>query len=337
MLNYTNLICVFGAMSVLVAIFVGLVVVTTTIWIALAVHFHVRRPWLRWIVPCVPLLIVGASLGVLPLIPWALAIWLGLLVITIAWWFSLRPRSDGDWAVGMEVLPRAEVAGDTLHVRQFRNFSYSESGEPVIRYEERTYDLAKLLSLDYFLAHWSGPVVAHTLVSFGFDDGQFLCVSVEARRQRWQSYSPLRGLFRSYELMFVLGDERDIVRLRTNVRRERVYMYRMRMTPQHLRRLLLDYVSRIEMLAAQPHWYNSLTSNCTTNLFYNRHANAPWWLKPNIFLNGFSARAMYRLGFLDDSLPYKELQARCSIRERALAAGDAENFSQKIRAPIVTP
>ena len=235
------------------------------------------------------------------------------------------------------MLPRAEIAGNTLHVRNFRNFRYTASGEPIPRYEERTYDLAKLSSLDYFLAHWSGPVMAHTLATFGFDDGQFLCVSVEARRQRWQSYSPLWGLFRSYQLMFVLGDERDIVRLRTNIRREQVYMYRLRLPPQDLRRRLLDYVRRIEILAVQPGWYNSVTSNCTTNLFYNRRANVPWWLKPNIFLNGLSARAMYRLGFLDNSLPYRELQARCAIRERALAAGDAADFSQQIRAQIVMP
>ena len=112
--------------------------------------------------------------------------------------------------------------------------------------------------------------------------------------------------------MFVLGDERDIVRLRTNIRREQVYMYRLRLPPQNLRRLLLDYVRRIEMLAAQPDWYNSVTSNCTTNLFYQGHASVPWWMKPDIFLNGLSARAMYRLGFLDNSLPFKELQARCA-------------------------
>ena len=109
------------------------------------------------------------------------------------------------------------------------------------------------------------------------------------------------------------------------------------MTPEHLQRLLLDYVRRIEILASQPDWYNSFTSNCTTNLFYRRNARVPWWLKPNIYLNGFSARArMYRLGFLDDSLPYQELQARCAIRERALAADDDEDFSQQIRAENVT-
>jgi hypothetical protein len=318
-------------------LFVGLVVVPTTIWIALAIYFHVRFPWLRWFISFVPLVVVGASLSVLPLVPQALAVWFGLLMITIAWWFSLRPRSDRDWAVGMEVLPRAEIVGDALCVRQFRNFSYTAAGEPIPRYEERTYDLAKLSSLDYFLSHWSGPAMAHTLVSFGFDDGQFLCVSVEARRQRWQSYSPLRGLFRSYELMFVLGDERDIVRLRTNIRRQRVYLYRLRLPTENLRRLLFDYVRRVEMLATAPAWYNSVTSNCTTNLFYRGHASVPWWMKPGIFLNGFSARTMYRLGFLSDNLPFKELQARCAIREQALAADEAADFSQHIRAQIVMP
>ncbi|HVC93120.1 MAG TPA: DUF4105 domain-containing protein [Pirellulales bacterium] len=324
-------------MTILARLFVGLIVVPTTIWIALAVYYHLRRLWLRWVVSLVPVVVVGVSLRVLSFVPWALAVWLGLLVISIAWWFSLRPRSDRDWALGMEVLPRTEIVGDTLRVRHFRNFNYMAAGEPIPRYEERTYDLAKLSSLDYFLSHWSGPVMAHTLVTFGFDDGQFLCVSVEARRQHWQRYSPLWGLFRSYELIFVLGDERDFVRVRTNIRRERVYMYRLRLPPQHLRRLILDYVRRVEMLATQPGWYNSVTSNCTTNLFYQGHARVPWWMKPGIFLNGFSARTMYRLGFLSDSLPFKELQARCAIRELALAAGDAADFSRQIRSHIIMP
>ena len=117
---------------------------------------------------CVPFTIVGAGLGVLPFIPWALTIWLGLLVIAIVWWFSLRPRLDREWAVGMDVQPRAEIVGNSIHVRNFRNFRYTASGEAIPQYEERTYDLTKLLSLDYFLSHWSGPVMAHTLVSVRF-------------------------------------------------------------------------------------------------------------------------------------------------------------------------
>jgi hypothetical protein len=101
--------------------------------------------------------------------------------------------------------------------------------------------------------------------------------------------------------------------------------------------LLLDYVARVEMLAARPEWYNSVGSNCTTNLFYHRLQQVPWWLKPSIFLNGLSARVLYRLGFLDDNLPFEELQARSAIREPALAAGDVEDFSQRIRTQIVLP
>lgn len=319
-------------MTSLVWLVIGIVVVSTTLWIALAIHYHFRQPWLRYLVSLVPLFVVGMAMGLLPFFPWAFVVWFGVLVLAIAWWFSLRPRSDHDWAVGMNLLPQAEVRGDTLHVKNFRNFSYTENGKPIPCYEERDFDLSQLSSIDYFMSHWSGPVMAHTLVSFGFGDQKFLCVSVEARRQQWQRYSPLWGLFRSYELMFALGEERDIVRLRTNIRREQVYKYRLRLPPQNLRRLLLDYITRIDKLATKPEWYNSFTSNCTTNLFYHRHAEVPWWLMPQIFLNGLSARAMYRLGFLDNQLPFEELQGRCAIRERALGAGNAEDFSSRIRA-----
>jgi hypothetical protein len=318
--------------------FAGFVVIPSTAWIALAIHYHLRGLWLRRLAPLVPLVVVGSSLGLLPMRPWALAVWSGLLLATLLWWLSLRPKSDRDWKLGMDVLPHAELVGDVLRIRQFRNFRYTTaSGDPLPRYEERTFDLTRLATLDYFLSHWSGPVIAHTLVSFGFDDGQFLVVSVEARLQRWQSYSPLRGVFRSYELIFIIGDECDIIRLRTNVRRERMYLYRVCMPRQEVRQLLVDYVARIAKLEERPEWYNSITSNCTTNLFYHGRNRVPWWLTPQIFLNGLSARAMYLRGFLDQSLPFKELQSRSDIRERALAAGDEANFSQQIRTHIELP
>jgi hypothetical protein len=316
---------------------VGLVFAHTTTWMALAVFYHVRWKWARIGIAIVPIAAIGASLWLLPLVPWALTVWVVLFGVTLAWWFSLCPKVDRDWVLEMAVVPRVEFDGDRVRIRDFRNFDYDSSGGPVPRYEERTFDLAKVRSLDFFLSHCLGPVMAHTLVSFGFDDGQFLAVSIEARRWRWQSYSPLGGLFRSYELMVVLGDERDIVRLRTNIRRERVYLYRVRLPAQHIRLLLRDYLERAESLAARPEWYNSVISNCTTNLFYHRHRQVRWWLKPGIFLNGLSARTMYRLGALDDSLPFQQLQARSEIRELALADGDLSDFSQRIRAHLVQP
>ncbi len=322
-------------MIIFLWLFITIIIALTTAWIALAIHFHVRRPWLRYVLSSVPLVIMGAALLALPIFPEALAVWFGLVMLAIAWWFSLRPKANRDWAIGMDVLPQVEIRENGLHVRNFRNFSYTENGKPIPHYEKRVYDLRQLSSIDYFLSHWSGPMIAHTLVSFGFGDQQYLCVSVEARRQKWQKYSPVAGLFRAYELMFVLGDERDIVRLRTNVRHEKVYLYRVRLPSKNLRRLLLDYVSRIEKLTDQPEWYNSVTSNCTTNLFYQGHANAPCWLMPRILLNGLSAGAMYQLGYLGTQLSFEELQARSDIGERALEAGDAANFSQEIRSQRV--
>jgi hypothetical protein len=326
-----------GLMTLLERLFVGFVVVPTMLWMALAIHYHVRGPRLRWFASLVPLVVVGASLGLLPMQPWALAVWFGLLLVTIVWWLSLRPKSDRDWKSGMGVLPHAVWTGDVLRIRQFRNFRHTAAGDPLPQYEERAFDLTKLSSLDYFLAHWSGPVIAHTLVSFGFEDGQFLVVSVEARLRRGQFYSPLRGMYRSYELIFVLGDQRDIIRLRTNIRRERVYLYRVRMLRQEVRQLLVDYLARVARLEERPEWYNSIVSNCTTNLFYHGRNRVPWWLLPEIFLNGLSARALYLRGFLDRSVPFGELQSRSEIRERALAAGDTANFSQQIRTHIDGP
>jgi hypothetical protein len=321
-------------MTLFERLFALVVVVPTTIWIALVIYCHVPRPRLQWLASLAPLVVVGLSLLLLPMQPWALAIWFALLLGTILWWLSLRPKSDRDWKTPMAVLPQLELDGDVLRVRQFRNFRYTPSGDPLPQYEDRTFDLTKLSSIDYFLAHWSGPVIAHTLVSFGFDDGQFLALSVEARLDRSQAYSPLRGVCRSYELIYVIGDERDIIQLRTNIRRERVYLYRVRMPREVVRQLLVYFLARAVELEKRPEWYNSITSNCTTNLFYRDRHRVPWWLMPYIFLNGLSARAMYLRGFLDNSLPYKELKSRSDIRERALAAGDTESFSQQIRTHV---
>ena len=253
----------------------------------------------------------------------------------LTWWNSQRPIGDRDWAVGMAVLPRVEIDGDRICIRDFRNFDYDGAGNPLPRYEDRTFDLSKLESVDYFLCRLSGPLVAHTLVSFGFQDGQFLAVSVEARRDRGQAYSPFRGLFHAYELMFVLGDERDIIRVRTNVYKESVKMYRVHLAPMYMRQLLLDYVEQANLLLDRREWYNSLLSNCTTNLFYHRNRQVQGWFKLGVFVNGLSARTLFHLGLLGKGSSFRELVARSEIRELGLEADNASDFSQRIRTRIV--
>jgi len=295
------------------SLIVALVVVPSTIWAALAVHYHSPRPAVRWARSLLPpgVIAVGGAIGKLSLGFWL--VWAVTIAATILWFRTLRPRLNRDWAAGLDVLPRVQIEGDRVVIQNFRNFDYAAGGVRIRHYETREFDLTTLRGLDYYLSHWSGAVMAHTLVGFAFDDEQYLAVSVEARRRAWQSYSPLWGLFRAYELIFVLGHERDIVGLRTNVRRERVLRYRLNLPLEQVRQLLVDYLMRAEALASRPEWYNSFTSNCTTNLFFHRHRRTRWWLHSGVFINGLSARALYRSGFLDRRVPFAELQARAEI------------------------
>lgn len=158
----------------------------------------------------------------------------------------------------MALAPRITIDGDRVQVHNFRNFDYLPDGEPLPRYEERAFDLARLESVDYFMCHWSGPAMAYNMVSFGFGDDRYLCLSVEARKEVGERYSALLSFFRRFELIDVIGDERDLVRLRTAIRKEAVYLYRVRVPPERMRRFLLACLRRAESVAVRPEWYNAL-------------------------------------------------------------------------------
>jgi len=186
-----------------------------------------------------------------------------------------------------------------------------------------------------------GPKIAHILVSFAFADGGHLAVSIEARNERGEGYSSVKGFFRQYELYYVVADERDVVRLRTNYRLnpiEHVHLYRVRAKPEAARRLFLEYLSQINGLKAHPQWYNSATDNCTSNIWLNARVNpgslAYSW---KILLSGYVPEYLYENGRLDTSVPFEELQRRSEINALAQAADKAPDFSQRIRAGLPQP
>lgn len=322
-------------MNTLAILFSILVIAPSTAWMALAIYYHSSKP-INGIVDAL-CIVGGISVGLwmLPFLPWAISLWLLEFALVLAWWFTLRPEMEADWLPGMAVMPGVNVEGNVITIQDYRNFQYDSNGTPTPRYEVKSFDLSKLQSLDYFLSNISGPLVVHTMVSFGFEGGEYLMVSVEARRKVGVSYSPLRGLFRQYGLMYVLGDERDLVRLRTNVRRERVNMYRLHLTTDHIRTILLDFLQRAESLRTKPRWYNSLTCNCTTNLFYNGRHKLDLPSKLGVFVNGLSARTLYRIGALGGDLPFREHRNRSDIGALALADDEESKFSETIRTRIV--
>ena len=262
----------------------------------------------------------------------------GLLALAVALAFvSVRPSNDRDWAPEYARLARASIEGERVTLRDVRDFEYRSEADFTPRYYDRSFDLRELDSLDLVSSYWMGEAIAHTFLSFGFAGRDYLAISIETRRERGEGYSAIAGFFRRYELAYVVADERDVVRLRTNYRRnppEDVYLFRVRAEPAAIRAVFLDYLREVNALAEQPAFYNTLTTNCTTNILTHLRVNpgAPA-LSWKVLLSGYAAQYAWEHGALAP-LPFAELRARSRVNAAALAADAAPDFSQRIRAGL---
>ena len=283
-------------------------------------------------------LAAGWAVGCLVLLVFLRPFWRALLatgvafLVLVSWWFYLSPRNDRDWSPDVARLPRAVVEGHRLTLYNLRNFDYSTETDYTERWETRNFDLDALQGVDLFLSFWGPTLIAHTIISWQFADGSHLAISIETRKEKGESYSAIRGFFRQYELYYVVADERDVIRLRTNYRGERVYLYRLRMPLTRARAILLDYLAEINRLAERPRWYNALTHNCTTVIRHhaqNVSPGNPWdW---RILANGYLDELGYERGMIDTSLPFRLLRARSEITAKAQAADQDPAFSQRLR------
>lgn len=259
-----------------------------------------------------------------------------VLGMQLSWW-SLQPEQERDWADDVAERLRPEVYGERVVLHNVRDFHWRSDNDYTPRWETREYDLNRLVSADLLLSYWMGPAVAHTLVSFGFDDGAQVVFSLEIRKQRGESFSALAGFFRAYEETLVAADERDILRVRTNVRGEDMYLYRLNLPPQALRTLFLGYVERARALDRQPRFYNTLTSNCTSIVFeLARRLQPALPLDWRLLASGYFAEYAYDQRGLQPGYGYATLRQLGHITERARAADDAEDFSTRIRVGIPT-
>jgi len=263
---------------------------------------------------------------------WALVGILGAFVVVLVAWLAIPPSNERDWQPDVATLAYADMDGDRVTVHNVRNAEYRTETDYTVRLEDRALDLSKLRSLDFFLIHWGSPLIAHTIISWGFEGDQYLAISIETRNQRGAQYSALRGFFRQYELVFVVADERDVVRLRTNFRGEDVHLYRLDVPSANARAVLLRYLQEINQLRTRPQWYNALTDNCTTAIqrLARTSERRSWW-SWKLFLNGYLDELAYDIGAIDHSLPFPVLRAKSYINERAKAANDDPRFSVRIR------
>jgi hypothetical protein len=263
----------------------------------------------------------------------------GLVIATAlvaARWTILPARNDRVWTPDTAENAWAEINGDLVTLHNYRNFDWRTESDFTVRWETKTFRLSELRHLDFILTYWGSPHVGHTMVTFDFGPDGRVCASIEARREQGEKYSPFAGMFRRYELIYVLGDERDVVRLRTNHRPgDEVYLFRLNASPEIARTMFLDYVRTANALRQKPGWYNSLTTNCSTTIrAHVRRAEVkdPWdW---RVLANGHADERLYDLGYVNRELPLHELKRRSHINAAARKADRAPDFSNLIRAGL---
>ncbi|KFB16460.1 hypothetical protein PGPR2_00160, partial [Pseudomonas aeruginosa PGPR2] len=255
-------------LRVLLRIVLALVLLLITAWGSLALYYQTSGAvgWgmiAAWcLLGCISQILLWRGRPILSFIGQCLA-----FAVLLAWWAGLEPSNQRVWADDVALMTQGEITGNQLVLHNVRNFNWHSDELYDIAWETRRYDLDRLASVDLITSYWGMPAIAHILVSFGFTDGRFLTFTVEVRKERGEAYSEIGGFFKQFELSIVATDERDALRVRTNVRDEDSYLYRIGMSPEAMHALLLSYVEQANTLVERPRFYNTITANCTTIVF----------------------------------------------------------------------
>jgi hypothetical protein len=327
-------------------IMLGLLVAATGGWGTLALTFSGprRRDTIRLASVSIFAAVALGALIALGLRRWhwhALAAYFALFALVVVWWRSIQPSNDRDWQTDVAVLPYATIDGELVTIHNIRNFDYRSQTDYTPAYYDKRFDLRKLEGADLIAVYWMGPTIAHIFVSFAFAGGDHLAISIETRKEKGERYSTIEGFFRNYELYYVVADERDVIRLRTNFRLdppEEVYVYPLQVSLGNARGVFLEYMAKINSLKVHPEFYNTLTTNCTTNIWFHTLVNRDHLpLSWKILASGHLPKYVYEAGRLDTRVPFAELERAAHINARAKAADGAADFSRLIReAPEMT-
>ncbi len=261
-----------------------------------------------------------------------LAIVFGVFVVVASWWLTLKPSNNRAWQPDVAQIAWAQINGDEVTIHNVRNCDYRTDTDFTPHWETRAVRLSQITGMDVAINYWGSPWISHPIVSFLFGDALPLCFSIETRKKIGQKYSALRGLYRQYTLIYIVADERDSIRVRSNYRHEDVYLYHTRASPAQARERFLEYLKAMNALRDDPRWYNEITANCTTSIRTQRSVSerVPWdW---RMLINGKADELLYeRHAIATGGLPFAELKQRSLINKRAIAADQDPDFSRVIR------
>jgi len=256
----------------------------------------------------------------------------GVFAALLVWWNTLTPVNDKDWAPEVANIPYGAIKGDILSLHNVRNFDYQTETRFTEKWETRTYDLSQLESIDLFMSYWGSPHISHTILSWGFTNGDHLAVSIETRKDKRQDFSTLEGFFKQYTLAYVAADERDLIRLRTNYRNEQVYIYRLqKISVKRMRKFLTSYVAHMNRLVKTPEYYNALTRNCTTAIRLHSETDpdrlpSDW----RLVVNGHLDEMLYEYAMIRQDLSFEKLRKQSRV-DLVMKNLDAKSFSSRLR------
>ena len=316
-----------------------LIVFLLNIWAAAALYFDLPADVAPSILVAIFYLVSVVAVLFSFRFSWlALGIGFALFAAVALWWCSIKPPKTRDWQPDVAQTAWTERNGDKITIHNLRNFDYRPGSppQPEPRWETKVVDLSDLQAVDLFINFWGSTLICHPIVSFQFGPTEHVAISVETRMAEGQSYSTIRGFFKQFALIYIVADERDVVRVRTNYRHEQLYLYRTSIGSVRARALFLDYLRTVDAMHQRPRFYNAVTSNCTTNVRTHTAATtsnpAPWdW---RMLVNGTVDELVYERGGLASHLPFAELKEKSLIDARAQAADQAADFSERIRAGL---
>jgi hypothetical protein len=326
--------------------YIGIAVLTVvvtlmTAWTGMAIYYsNLPSAYLRFGLACLFAFATAAAFLFLPQRRRTLVWFVICFAVIVAWWMMIPASNTRNWEREVARTPHARVEGDRVTIYDIRNFNYRTEKNFDAVYYDKTFDLTKLDSADLIAVYWTGDAIAHIMVSFGFQGKDFIAFSIETRKEQGEDYSTIKGFFKQYELIFIAGDERDLIRVRTDYRtpREDVYVYRLKAKRQQLQEVFMSYVQQINYMKRRPQWYNTLTTNCTTSIIHlikiaGGDARYNW----KVLLSGYAPLYAYEKGKIDTTIPFEELKRRSYINLKAHEIGNDPQFSQKIREELPMP